>query len=378
MEARNLRAALAASFVLLAAASLSAAGHRTENFVVTAASPQLAEEVGREAERFRKELAIEFLGHELSRWPATTVEHESEKEKQHQLLYRFLTTGRGIAFNQMFAMKEYPKDILPLYAQGFSLCKFFIAQGGKRKFVEYVGKGMETNNWTVTTREMYGYRSLSELQTTWLDWVRRGCPAIPAASEQLVSHETPSGGETLVPINSKPAADSAKLIEVAPQDRNPGTPPANALASGDGGSWYVRPAGTSAPPIDDARPAASQPVSHAAAPPTALPPLHVPARPAAASFAGPPPAANSALPHRLTGQHLPGKDLHWNSPIGKGALAASGGDGEQSVTRPQQPEQPRQIILEASRGRGPGNTILPPGEPPPRAAVLPQPDRVLR
>ena len=50
----------------------------------------------------------------------TTVEHESEKRKHRHFLTEFLQTGRGLAFNQMFQLKEYPADILPLYAQGHS------------------------------------------------------------------------------------------------------------------------------------------------------------------------------------------------------------------------------------------------------------------
>ncbi len=54
---------------------------------------------------------------------------------------QFLQTGRGIPFSQMFVMKEYPRDILPLYAQGHSLSSLLIAKGGKRKFLDYIGEG---------------------------------------------------------------------------------------------------------------------------------------------------------------------------------------------------------------------------------------------
>ena len=117
-------------------------------------------------------------GQKLPRWAdegaCTTVEHQSERAKQEMLLVQFLTTNRGIAFNEMFRMTEYPADMLPLYAQGFSLARFFIALGGKRKFVEYVGEGLRTRNWTASTAKFYGIRSLSELQLTWVEWVRRG------------------------------------------------------------------------------------------------------------------------------------------------------------------------------------------------------------
>jgi hypothetical protein len=127
------------------------------------------------------------FGRPLPRWAdegaCTTVEHASERQKQEQWLYRFLTTGRGIPFNRMFAMTEYPADILPLYSQGFSLARYLIASGGKQKFVRYVGDGLASNDWPAATQKHYGFQNLSELQLTWLDWVRQGYPPIRSVAD---------------------------------------------------------------------------------------------------------------------------------------------------------------------------------------------------
>jgi hypothetical protein len=252
MEARFLRAALLAAVVVSLGAGRPYYSVRSQHFIVSAPTPQLAEEICKAAEQYRRDLAIEWLGHELPQWQGpcpiqadvaqnlgaggatsfvfhnnapsqwtmrvqgsrervldsvlphevthtifathfgrplprwadegacTTVEHESEKAKQDNYLIQFLssTPSRGIAFNQMFKMKEYPPDILPLYSQGYSLARFFIEQGGKPKFVEYVGEGMRNNNWTAATNKFYGFGSLSELQLTWVEWVRKGSPAL--------------------------------------------------------------------------------------------------------------------------------------------------------------------------------------------------------
>jgi len=241
MEAQFFRA-------VVLAASLASLGarHQTTNFVVTAPTIGLARTVGHVAERYRRDMAIEWLGRELPRWPrpcpisvqmgphlgaggatsfafhngqpfgwtmsvqgsrerildsvvphevthtifathfgrplprwadegaCTTVEHVSERQKQHGLLLQFLTTGRGIAFNRMFAMKEYPHDVLPLYSQGYSLARYLIAQGGRHRFVQYIGDGMRSNNWGEATRRQYGFEDLSDLQVSWLEWVKRG------------------------------------------------------------------------------------------------------------------------------------------------------------------------------------------------------------
>jgi hypothetical protein len=262
MEARRFSVAIIATSVLCLGAS-----YRTQNFVVTAPTPQFAQQLAITAENFRRDLAVEWLGHEIPPWSepcpiraevgqqlgaggatsfafvggqptgwtmsiqgsaqrildsvlpheithtifathygrplprwadegaCTIVEHESEKQKQHRLLYEFLTTGRGIAFNHMFAMQDYPSDMLPLYSQGYSLARFLVAQGGKQKFVEYVGDGMRWNNWTKATEKHYQFHSLSDLQVTWLDWVRRGCPDITSSGTQLAKNDQPQSGQ---------------------------------------------------------------------------------------------------------------------------------------------------------------------------------------
>ncbi len=71
MDARLLRLAVfAPALLLLTAASSPAAGYSyaTSNFVVNAPSAEFAKQVGETAERYRAELAREWLGHELPRW----------------------------------------------------------------------------------------------------------------------------------------------------------------------------------------------------------------------------------------------------------------------------------------------------------------------
>ena len=125
----------------------------------------------------------------LPRWAdegaCTTVEHPSEKAKQQAMLVEFLRTNRGISFSKMFAMREYPSDVMPLYSQGYSLARFLIQQGGKRKFLAYVADGLSDGNWTRATKDNYSFTTLGTLQNSWLDWVRRGSPAMDNAPVAL-------------------------------------------------------------------------------------------------------------------------------------------------------------------------------------------------
>jgi hypothetical protein len=309
MDARPKQLALAVAVLLL----LTGASYRSQNFIVTARWPELAREVGDAAERYRRDLAIEWLGRELQPWgrpcpievtagprlgaggatsfmfrhgqpfgwqmniqgsrerildsvlphevthtifathygrplprwadegACTTVEHPQERARQQDFLIQFLSTGRGIPFNRMFAMTEYPHDILPLYAQGHSLAQFLIDQGGRRRFVDFVGHGMNTQDWDKSVSQFYAFRNLSDLQLQWVDWVRRGSPELheqppatpmPADAQLVASDEPPMSppaetpnGPLLIGTATDPVM---QLVSVGSGDqRQPG-------------SWYAR------------------------------------------------------------------------------------------------------------------------------------------
>jgi len=257
MEARLKCAAIAAALLS------TGAGYRTQNFVVDAPTPQLAQQIGQAAEHFRQELAIEWLGEAMPQWAqpcmlkasvspqlgaggatsfvfedgevfgwqmtvqgsrerildsvlpheithtvfachfrqalprwadegaCTTVEHPSEKQKQQRMLIQFLKTGRGIAFSKMFRMKDYPADIMPLYAQGYSLARFLISQGGKQTYLTFLRDGMQGEQWTEAVRQHYGFGSLRQLQDHWLRWVQQGSP-LPVPGTLIAQRDDPA------------------------------------------------------------------------------------------------------------------------------------------------------------------------------------------
>lgn len=384
MEAHFFRCALLASAI----ASMGAS-YRTANFIVEAPTASMAEQIGRAAEGFRHDLAIDWLGREMPKWSqpcpitcqvadhlgaggatsfvfehgevfgwrmtiqgslvrildsvlphevthtifathfrrplprwadegaCTTVEHHSERQKQQMLLVDFLRTGRGIAFNQMFAMKEYPHDVMPLYSQGYSLARYLVAQGGKRKFLNYLSDGMGDENWTRATQKHYGVNNLAALQTTWLGWVRQGSPALDATRE------------------------SAALVAVAPPQPSPERPQPSADLS------TARPRPTEREVVD--------------------------ARPVAAGGDTPSVyelASTSPVKFNSAGMADEQADESWRSPRRSPAEAATDtsiaskvgpaddadsdplATSQHQVTRPQAMQRPRQVILEWSKAPG--------------------------
>ncbi len=286
MEARLVRTALLAA---LLAVSMGAR-FQSANFIVDSSDPGLAPQIAQTAERYRRELAVEWLGqvmpnwaqpcqmtvqvgphlgaggattfvfdrgevfgwrmtiqgsaqrildsvlpHEIThmifashfrrplpRWAdeggATSVEHISERQKHRAMLIQFLHTGRGIAFSDMFAMTEYPSDVMPLYAQAYTLSEFLIYQGGRRKFVEFLDDGMRTEQWSAAVQRHYGLGDLAALQNTWLSWVARGFPA-PQAPLAPQSPVPPAGAAILAAGAVPPPPAPGQLAAVGRQAR---------------------------------------------------------------------------------------------------------------------------------------------------------------
>lgn len=157
-------------------------------------------------------LATHFaaLGKPVPRWAdegaCTTVEHASERSKHDTMLVRYLSEGRGIAFKGLFVMRDYPEDMMPLYAQGYSLCSFLIAQGGPRQFVRFLERGMQDEDWRAAIEQHYGYPLLGKLQSAWNDWVRDGGGAVNHYTAVALGY---------VPSNGTPAARLASATQPA-------------------------------------------------------------------------------------------------------------------------------------------------------------------
>jgi len=176
----------------------------------------------------------------IPRWAdegaCTTVEHRSEIAKQEQMLIEFLQTRRGIPFSRMFAMKEYPQDVLPLYAQGHSLARFLIDQRGKREFLAFIEDGLTDENWIRAVRERYGYRDLLTLQNNWQSWVQQGRPPLQLATDADTDAVLVAGYERSAPQPVRPAAAAV----IRGQDPEAVLPTENGFGSRPRGNEVVR------------------------------------------------------------------------------------------------------------------------------------------
>lgn len=160
------------------------------------------------------------FGKPVPRWAdegmCTTVEHESERRKHDKMLIQFLREQKGIPFATLFALRDYPADMLPLYAQGYSVTSFLIAQSGPREFIKFLEIGMRNDDWYTATEQIYGYPLVGNLQTAWNNWVIDG-------GGTVTQHTALALGYTARPL----IASNTRGSSVQPAVSNTGNEPSN-------------------------------------------------------------------------------------------------------------------------------------------------------
>lgn len=229
--------------VVLGVVPLMGAQFATQNFLVEAPTPQIAQQIGQAAEHYRKEKAILWLGREMPPWPercplrvqvtmsgaggatsfaydrgrvlgqhmniegsldrllASVLPHEvthtvfahyfrcpvprwsdeggavlSEDEierNRHDMLVRQIlnTPGRAIPLRRLFALKEYPSDVMCLYAQGYSVSNYLVESSNRQTFLALVAMGMQ-EGWDKACQTYYRCNRVEELEQAWLAHLR--------------------------------------------------------------------------------------------------------------------------------------------------------------------------------------------------------------
>jgi hypothetical protein len=167
----------------------------------------------------------------LPRWldegAATSVEHNIEKENYRRMLLNFLSEDvrKGLPFKQMVALKEYPADPMPFYAQGFSVVEYLLLLGRKmdsfehRRLLRFAKTGMDSNNWQEALQKHYNIDSLGTLQVNWVQWVNAGftieknLPLVAETNEkepQNSQENNVSVNQSIMLVSAKPASFQPK------------------------------------------------------------------------------------------------------------------------------------------------------------------------
>jgi hypothetical protein len=203
------------------------------------------------------------FGRPVPRWAdeggSVLSENDDERFNHDVRCRELLNQGRGIRLRVLFRMTEYPRDIMVLYAQGFSVSQYLVKRGGdgregRAKLLQFLGTGMAGNSietWNGAAKTVYGFDTVDALEESWLEALKAP-PARVAARDNnpgsLASARTElrtSGGPG-APLLEPPVG----IVRGAAPDRDPLRP--THLPPGDGSktgsSPVARPAIPNRPP----------------------------------------------------------------------------------------------------------------------------------
>jgi len=132
----------------------------------------------------------------LPRWAdegaATLFEHESEQARQMELLSEVFSTPRRIPLKNLLAIREYPtdmRDVLTLYAEGYSLARFLVdskGQQGRQTYLQFLDDAHQIG-WEQAIVKNYSFKGIDHLEHDWSNWILAGSPPIQQREENPVA-----------------------------------------------------------------------------------------------------------------------------------------------------------------------------------------------
>jgi hypothetical protein len=272
--------------VLVGAFLSLGANYRTQNFVIDAPTPAIAQQAGQYAEHYRREKAMQWLGREMPPWNepcplkisvtmngsggATSFvfdrgailsqdmhiegtverlmnsvlpheithtvfafyyrqpvprwadeggsvlsEDDLERSRHDRLVREILNTpGRTIPLRRLFTLTQYPRDVMVLYAEGYSVTNFLVGMSSRPTFLQFIAQGMR-GDWDSAVRSHYRFNSVEELEGAWIASLR--APKSQPGTI-LASRDVPAGNsgaavvvrQTVPP--AQPLSDSPRPI----------------------------------------------------------------------------------------------------------------------------------------------------------------------
>jgi hypothetical protein len=179
-------------------------------------------------------------------------EDDIERDRHDRLTRQILNRGQQIPLRKLFGLREYPPQVMCLYAEGFSMSDYLVKRSDHKTFLHFVGHGMQ-HGWDSAVQSFYGHRTVEELEEAWLKNLRetrRGGPSQPQAPAQVASNGA-SNGNNNPGANSRPQGQttSRPIVRLtAPQAQGFDGQPVFRGVAADPNQNFVPPPAPPAPP----------------------------------------------------------------------------------------------------------------------------------
>ena len=98
-------------------------------------------------------------------------EDDPERDRHDKEVRNILNRGQQIPMRTLFGLKEYPPQVMNLYAQGYSMSDYLVKRSSRQHLLNFVGHGMQYG-CDHAVRSYYGHANVEELEQAWLKHLR--------------------------------------------------------------------------------------------------------------------------------------------------------------------------------------------------------------
>jgi hypothetical protein len=102
---------------------------------------------------------------------AVFSEDDLERDRHDQMVRQILNSGRAIPLRRLLVLKDYPSEVMALYAEGFSVTSYLIGKSNRPAFLNFVADGMRSG-WDAALQRHYQIKNIEELEQSWLTHLR--------------------------------------------------------------------------------------------------------------------------------------------------------------------------------------------------------------
>jgi hypothetical protein len=99
-------------------------------------------------------------------------EDDIERGRHDQMCRQMLNQGHAMQLGYLFSLKDYPKDVMVLYAEGFSITRFLVDQANRQTFLKFVSHGMK-HGWDSAVQTHYQMQNVRQLESAWIDSLKK-------------------------------------------------------------------------------------------------------------------------------------------------------------------------------------------------------------
>lgn len=213
-------------------------------------------------------LADHFRG-PLPRWAdegiAVLSEDEEELQRHEQRAREIVTKGRAIPLPRLLTLREFPTEVMALYAQGASLASFLVKRKDHRTLLRFVADG-KAGDWDGAAAKHYGFKDVSDLEISWRAALARvevpPAPLVPPMGAAPKRHlpDGPAPIVTLAHIDDQgrlsvylPTTVYVPTVSYASSGKNEAVPVTTYRAETQERPQTFRPADVKASRVDGAR-----------------------------------------------------------------------------------------------------------------------------